>query len=325
VIAPAHAVARAAQVLRDGGLVAFPTETVYGLGANALDADAVRGIFAAKGRPSFNPLIAHVASPAEARRLVRRWPEAAERLVSRYWPGPLTVVVPRADVVPDVLTAGLDTVALRLPAHPVARALVEAAGTPIAAPSANRFTEVSPTTAEHVARALGGRVDLILDAGPTTVGIESTVVDLSGPRPVLLRPGSIPPPEIEALVGALLPAPEVEGTASRRSPGLVKRHYAPRAELRVYREKERAAMERDAREAAGNGRRAGALLLRPLDAPVAEPVAMPGEPAGYARELYAALHRLDELGCDLVLVDEVPDGPAWEGVRDRLARAAHRG
>jgi L-threonylcarbamoyladenylate synthase len=201
---------------------------------------------------------------------------------------------------------------------------VAAAGVPVAAPSANRFTEVSPTTAAHVERALGERVELILDGGPTTVGIESTVVDLSGAQPVLLRPGSIPPAEIERLLGVLLPPPQLEEGEARPSPGMVRRHYSPRAELRLYGPAERGRMETEARAAASSGRRVGALLLRPLAAPVAHPVEMPAEPAAYARELYAALHRLDELGCDLIVADAVPEEDAWTGVRDRLARAAER-
>ncbi|MGH7647660.1 MAG: L-threonylcarbamoyladenylate synthase, partial [Gemmatimonadaceae bacterium] len=176
----ADIVRRAGDVLRGGGLVAFPTETVYGLGANALDASAVARIFSAKGRPTYDPLIVHVMNVSGARAVAREWPDTAERLAAVFWPGPLTVVVPKQPFVPDIVTAGLDTVAVRVPSHPVARAILEAAAVPIAAPSANRFTEVSPTRAEHVARTLGDRVDLIIDGGPTTVGIESTVVDVSG-------------------------------------------------------------------------------------------------------------------------------------------------
>ncbi|HEX5520066.1 MAG TPA: L-threonylcarbamoyladenylate synthase, partial [Longimicrobiaceae bacterium] len=217
----AAALARAAAVLRRGGLVAFPTETVYGLGANALDADAVRRIFAAKGRPSYNPLIAHVAGAAAARELVTAWPDAAEQLAAAFWPGPLTLVLPKRAIVPDVVTAGLDTVAVRVPAHPVAHALLAAAGLPVAAPSANRFTQLSPTTAAHVERALGDRVDLILDGGPTTVGIESTVIDLSGERPVLLRPGSIALDALERIVGPLERPAASAAEAPRPSPGML--------------------------------------------------------------------------------------------------------
>ena len=312
---------RAAAVLRRGGLVSFPTETVYGLGANALDEEAVRGIFAAKGRPSFNPLIVHVADLAAARGLSSAWPDAAERLGMSFWPGPLTVVVPKHPEIPDLVTAGLATVALRVPAHPVARALLLHSGLPIAAPSANRYTHLSPTRAEHVVSGLGERVDLILDGGPTGVGIESTVIDLCGPLPVLLRPGTITRAALEAVVGPVSLASAIEGDEARRGPGMVRRHYSPRAELRIYARDRRSAMEVAARAAAAAGRWVGALLLAPLDAPLDHPVMMPTEPAGYARLLYASLHDLDAAGCDLILVDAVPDAPEWAGVRDRLARA----
>jgi L-threonylcarbamoyladenylate synthase len=318
----AEAVERAAKIIRAGGLVAFPTETVYGLGANALDDAAVRRIFAAKGRPSYNPLIGHVAELAAARELAAFWPDAAERLGQRFWPGPLTLVVPKRPDIPDLLTAGLPNVALRVPAHPVAVALLRAAGLPVAAPSANRFTELSPTTARHVEKGLGDRVDLILDGGPTGVGIESTVVDLSGDEPVLLRPGSLSRGAIEELVGPLRDAGELTGSTPRPSPGMVKRHYSPRARLLVFPPAERTAMARAAVSAAESGLRTGALLLDELDAPIDHRVRMPGEAGAYARELYAALHDLDDLGCDLILMHAVPPAPEWAGIRDRLARAA---
>jgi len=321
-VAPdAGVIARAAEVIRRGGLVAFPTETVYGLGANALDAAAVRRIYEAKGRPGYNPLIAHVADSVAAARLVRAWPEAAARLAAAFWPGPLTLVLPKREVVPDIVTAGLDTVAVRVPAHAVALALLRAAGVPIVAPSANPSMMLSPTRAEHVEQGLGERVDLILDAGPTRVGIESTVVDLTGDRPVLLRPGVLSTDDLEPLIGPVDRPAEAGGTAPRRAPGMLARHYAPRAELRVFEPTERGRAAELARAAAAAGRVVGALVLVPLDAPVHEEVCMPAEPAAYARELYDVLHRLDALGCDLVLVEEPPATPAWAGVRDRLRRA----
>jgi L-threonylcarbamoyladenylate synthase len=317
--------AEAAAILRGGGLVAFPTETVYGLGGNALDDLAVRRIFAAKGRPSFNPLIAHVAELAAARELALAWPEAAERLGERFWPGPLTLVVAKAAGIPDVLTAGLPAVAVRVPGHRVARGLIDAAGVPVAAPSANRFTELSPTTGAHVEKALGERVDLILDGGPTHVGIESTVIDLSGDVPTLLRPGSLDRRRIEEVVGPLGAPRERVGAEPRPAPGMVERHYSPRARLVVLAPAERAEMARLAAEAAGSGLRVGALLREGIDAPVAHSLRMPADPAGFARALYAALHELDDLGCDLILMDDVPEGPEWGGIRDRLKRAAHPG
>ncbi|MGC8793298.1 MAG: L-threonylcarbamoyladenylate synthase, partial [Bryobacteraceae bacterium] len=198
-MAAAQEIERAARLIREGRLVAFPTETVYGLGANALDRDAVRKIFEVKGRPSTSPVIVHVDSIEMARGLARQWPQAAEVLARRFWPGPLTLVVPRAAVIPHEVTAGLDTVGLRMPAHPVALALIRAAGVPIAAPSANRFSRLSPTTAEHVRRSLGDAVDMILDGGPTALGLESSVLSVAGP-PRLLRPGMILREQIEELI-----------------------------------------------------------------------------------------------------------------------------
>ncbi len=312
---------RAAAVIRAGGLVAFPTETVYGLGAHALDPAAVARLYAAKGRPAYNPLIVHLADAAGARALVAAWPDAAERLARAFWPGPLTLVLPRRDVVPAAITAGLPSVAVRVPAHPVALALLREAGVPIAAPSANRFTELSPTTAAHVAASLGDGVDLILDGGPTTVGIESTVVDLAGPRPRILRPGMISSAQIADVVGAVDDAPvAVADGEPRSSPGMVERHYAPRARLVPFDDATRAAALAVAGRAAAGGARVGAIAFAPL--PVADPVVLPRDAAGYAARLYAALHELDDRGCRLVLVERVPEGPAWAGVHDRLERAA---
>lgn len=315
-----EAVARAAAVLRGGGLVAFPTETVYGLGAAALDPRAVARIFEAKGRPGYNPLIVHLPDPAAAPALSAEWSEAAERLARAFWPGPLTLVVPRAAGIPDVVTAGLPSVALRVPAHPVAHALLVAAGIPVAAPSANRSTEVSPTTARHVEKSLGGRVDLILDGGPTPVGIESTVVSLTGEVPTVLRPGTISTDELRAVVG------EVEtvsgapaGRAARPSPGMLDRHYAPRARVVLtpsYDELPGSALPA--------GERVAVLRLHgPPYVPGAEVVRMPTDAAGYASRLYAVFHDLDAAGYSTIVVEEPPDTPAWDGVRDRLRRAAH--
>jgi L-threonylcarbamoyladenylate synthase len=227
-------IARAADILRRGGLVAFPTETVYGLGANALDIEAVERIYAAKGRPAYNPLIVHVSDEGAARALVHEWPERASRVARALWPGPVTIVLPKKELVPDVVTAGLDSVALRVPAHPVALALLRTAGVPLAAPSANRSTELSPTRAQHVERSLGSRVDLILDAGPTQLGIESTVLDLRGEHPAILRPGLVGAAELEPLVGALHLPNAGRDEAPRPSPGMLDRHYAPRARLRLF-------------------------------------------------------------------------------------------
>lgn len=319
--------AEAAALLRDGRLVAFPTETVYGLGAHALDATAVQRIFAAKGRPAYNPLIVHVPSIAAARALVTAWPPVAQALAERFWPGPLTLVLPRRSMVPDAVTAGRETVAVRIPAHPVARALLEAVGIPLAAPSANRFTELSPVTAAQVARSLGDRVDLILDGGQTTVGIESTVVDCSVTPPMLLRPGTIIRAALEAVVGPLAdPAPVTAEDAPRAAPGMIARHYAPRARVRLV---PTDALEGAIAEAARRGTTetvgtvTWSAVGRSLGGVVREHHPLPADAEGYAAGLYAALHAVDEAGCAEVLVERPPDDPAWAGVRDRVTRAAH--
>jgi L-threonylcarbamoyladenylate synthase len=314
-------IARAAALLGQGRLVAFPTETVYGLGANALDSAAVNRIYEAKGRPGYNPLIVHVANAAGARRLVTAWPDVAELLVARWWPGPLTLVLPKSRDVPSEVTAGLNTVALRVPAHLVALALLEAAGVPVAAPSANRSGELSPTTAEHVERSLGDRLPMILDGGPTTVGIESTVLDLSDRVPILLRPGMVSREELEAVIGPILLAtPAVEPNAPRPSPGMLERHYAPRARVVLFREL--AEPHSAVAKTRASGGRVAALVHTLRIAGVDLEERLPSDPAGYARELYGALHRLDQPGVALILVERPPAIPEWAGIRDRLERAA---
>ena len=314
-------IARAAKIIASGGLVAFPTETVYGLGANAVDPVAVRRIFSVKGRPEHNPLIAHVASASDAEALVASWPDSAARLAERFWPGPLTLVLPRGPRVPDEVTAGLPAVAVRVPAHPVALALLRAARLPIAAPSANRFTELSPTRAEHVVKSLVSGVDLVLDAGSTAVGIESTVLDLSGDRPRLLRPGMVTLAELEAAIGPVAPAPRPLESEARLSPGMHDRHYAPRARLVLCTAPEASALASEA----GRNRLIGALPIGSAPWPAKHVIRMPNDPVMYASRLYAALHSLDELGCQVVLVELPPAAGAWLGVRDRLTRAAHPG
>lgn len=314
--------AHAGALLRAGRLVAFPTETVYGLGADALDAAAVGRIFEAKGRPSYNPLIVHVADAEGARALAAGWPALAERAAAAFWPGPLTLVLPKKPQVPGVVTAGLDTVGLRVPAHPVALGLLRAAGVPVAAPSANPFTRVSPTTANHVLRGLRGRIDLVLDGGATPVGIESTVLDLSGPAPLLLRPGVIGLDELEPVLGAVGVASRTDEDVTLRSPGRLDRHYSPAARVLVFADPvEAARLLAGAREA---GHRVGALVRRSFSG-ADEVIVLPDEPAGYARLLYASLHALDEVDCDTVLVEAVPDEEQWRGVRDRIARATAAG
>lgn len=315
--------ARAAELLRAGQLVAFPTETVYGLGANALDPAAVARIYEAKGRPSYNPLIVHVANAEAARQLVTHWPAEAERLAQRWWPGPLTLVLPKVPGIPIAVTAGLATVALRVPAHPVAHALLERAGVPLAAPSANRSGEVSPTTAAHVERSLGERVPLILDAGPTTVGIESTVLDLSGARPVLLRPGMISQEALTEVLGPIELARSVATRESARpSPGMLDRHYAPRAAVILYQDPSEPQVGEALAAARAAGTPSASLHWSGKTIPADLLERLPAEPEGYARELYGALHRMDDQSASVILVEQPPVGSAWDAIRDRLARAA---
>ncbi len=291
--------------------MAFPTETVYGLGANALDAAAVEKIYAAKGRPPSSPLIVHVDSVEMARSLVREWPANAELLAQRFWPGPLTLVLKKKPQVPDRVTAGLDTVGLRIPANPLARALIQAAGVPLAAPSANRFTELSPTTAQHVRESLGEHVAMILDGGPTTVGIESSVLSLAGPHAVLLRPGMISRDQIEAVIGPVEVLRAPAGIA-HPAPGMHARHYSPRTPLVLV----------EAGRLPESGR--GAYLWTEQRAESARSIAMPRDPAAYARSLYQVLHDADREGWAWIAVERPPSDPAWDAIRDRLERAAAR-
>jgi L-threonylcarbamoyladenylate synthase len=299
----------AARLIRRGRLVAFPTETVYGLGANALDEAAVARIFEAKGRPATSPLIVHVASKEAAREITTEWPELAECLAAKFWPGPLTLVLPKRADIPAAVTAGLGTVGVRVPGHAVALALLERANVPIAAPSANRFTQLSPTTAAHVRASLGDRVDMVLDGGPTDVGIESTVVSLDGQRPMVLRPGMIGLAELEAatreIVGAAWDTAQARDVASEAasasgfaSPGLHPRHYAPATPFYV--------LTPGAAMPEGRGRL----------------IEMPAEPVAYAHILYARLHEADGEGWDWIAVHRPPQGPEWAAIHDRLKRAA---
>jgi L-threonylcarbamoyladenylate synthase len=312
----AEAMARAAQILQAGGLVAFPTETVYGLGANALDEAAVARIFEAKGRPARNPIIVHAPTIEDAKSLASAWPATAQKLAERFWPGPLTLVVPKAACVPDLVTAGGPTVALRMPAHPVALALLRACRLPLAAPSANRSTELSPTLPQHALAGLGDRIDLLLDAGPTSGGLESTVVDLTTEPPRLLRPGLVTVAELADVIGPLAQAvpPESE---TLRSPGQMRRHYAPRTPLEVA-ENSRQRVE----ELGGQGLRVGWLTHVAEGETPALRIVLPADAVGYAAQLYAALHRLDDAALDRIVVQAPPASAEWLAVRDRLQRAA---
>jgi len=304
---------RAAALLRSGGVVAFPTETVYGLGANAFDPRAVARIFEIKARPAFDPLIVHLADETMLERVAEDVPERARLLTRRFWPGPLTIVLRKRAAVPDLVTAGLETVAVRVPAHPVARELVARAGTPIAAPSANPFGSLSPTRAEHVARLLDGSVDLIIDGGPATHGLESTIVMLE-PQPALLRPGAIAAEEIEALIGPL--ARGVPGEVRPLAPGRLTHHYAPRTPLRVI---------DDARAVPpAQCERAGLLAFRaaPAGYRVTRVLSATGDLREAAAHLFEYLHELDVSGVERIDAERVPDEGIGAAIMDRLRRAA---
>jgi L-threonylcarbamoyladenylate synthase len=317
------AVVEAARLLRAGEVVAVPTETVYGLAGNALDAAAVRKIFEAKGRPAHNPLIVHVASVEMARGCVAEWPERAEELARKYWPGPLTLVLPKARKIPDEVTAGGETLAVRWPSHPFMQAVIRACGFPLAAPSANRSNEVSPTNVGHVVASLEGRVALAIDGGQCQVGIESTVFDVLRNR--VLRPGMISREELE--VGSEVgnaPGGSLAIPGALRSPGMLEKHYAPRARVVL-------ATWKDAQEAKEVALKKGCRLETtrviahekiPTDVGFAAVAVIPHDAEAYARALYAELHRCDEAGAEMILVEMPPAGPDWEGIRDRLRRAA---
>ena len=315
-------IAEAAAMVRSGRLVAFPTETVYGLGANALDAAAVQRIYAAKERPAFNPLIVHLADATWLPRVTAQVTPLARRLAAAFWPGPLTLVLPRGPNVPDIITAGLPTVGVRVPAHPVARALLVACDLPIAAPSANAFTRVSPTTAAHVLAQLADRVDLVLDGGPANVGIESTVVDACGEQPVLLRLGGVSVAAIERVVGPVQrPVTAPHGAAPRPAPGMIERHYAPRARLIAFAAAERSVVWQRIAQHVAAGERVGLLAFDIAGAAATCMQRLSRDAAACARELYAALHELDAAQCTLAFIEQLPPGSEFEAVADRLRRA----
>ncbi|MDB5221016.1 MAG: hypothetical protein JWO86_8943 [Myxococcaceae bacterium] len=317
-------IAEAAAVLARGGLVAFPTETVYGLGARGLHESDVGLVFVAKGRPTGHPLILHVDGEAMARTLAATWPERASLLARAFWPGPLTLVVARASHVPDIVSGGLPTVGIRAPQHPVALALIRAAGEPLAAPSANAHMHVSPTTAAHVVRSLGDRVELVLDAGPCAHGIESTVVDMTRDPPRVLRAGATSLEAIRAVV------PEVvydtitfTGDAARASPGLASKHYAPRT--RVVLAQAGAGFSAALAEAARDVTRVGIVVWSAeakRDVGFTFVATLPPDPEGYGRAIFAALHDADAASLDILVIERVPDDPGWWAVADRLRRAA---
>lgn len=317
IVPASEGMAEAVQRIRAGELVAFPTETVYGLGANALDAEAVAGIFAAKSRPSTNPLIVHIADIKAVTPLVAAWPELASELAAKFWPGPLTLVVGRSNAVPDSATAGGSTVGLRVPSHPVALQLLRETNLPIAAPSANRSEEVSPTTAQHVADSLGPWVDdlLILDGGSCTVGLESTVVDVSVTPPHLLRHGMVTRAQLEAVAGRIIRGATAQEASIARSPGMTTRHYSPQTPLILLPAKRFLSQ------------------LQPTDGliyytdqiawPLQHLIRLPDTPEQYAAGLYSALRDMDQSGVQRIVVEMPPVAPdGWAAIHDRLRRAA---
>ena len=302
----------AAELLRAGELVSFPTETVYGLGANAAAAEAVRRVFAAKGRPADHPLIVHIENAAALFDWAEEVPDEAIALAERFWPGPLTMVLKRGEGVPHEVTGGQETVAIRVPGHPVAQQLLQFFGGGVAAPSANRFGRISPTTAQHAASELGDRVAMILDGGPSDVGLESTIVDLSGDSPRILRPGMVSRSELEAVLRRDFSKKPM--VAAPRVPGALERHYSPDNPVRVA--------NPGSIEARTSGTEISVIATRAAPPGfVGRWLRLPPDPRGYAQRLYAALRELDELGLPIV-VEEPPAGEAWEAVRDRLRRAS---
>ena len=305
-------VRRAAQILRAGGLVAFPTETVYGLGADAANREAIRKLYAVKRRPADHPVIVHFANAEKALAWAREVPAAARKLAGRFWPGPLTLILKRSSAAKDFVTGGQDTVGLRVPLHPVAQALLKEFSGAIAAPSANRFGLVSPTTAAHVHEDLGRDVDLVLEGGASEVGIESTILDLSGPGAVLLRPGHVSRRELSEVLGVEV---REKAVASPRHPGGLERHYSPRTPVSLV-----PTYSLD-KEISILGGKAAVLAFSRPDERVDYWLRMPRDPKAYAQRLYAALRELDTAGCARILIEAPPESEEWSAVRDRLKRA----
>ncbi len=309
---------RAAELLRNGKLVAFATETVYGLGANALDVVAVARVFAVKNRPHFDPLIVHFADRSWLHRLVAAWPERAEQLASRFWPGPLTLILPKTNLVPDLVTSGLLSVAVRMPAHPLAQELLRLADVPVAAPSANPFGRLSPTRAEHVAEQLGDQIDMILDGGPCTVGVESTVISLVGTDAVLLRPGGVTLEEIESVIGSVVVPNRLNMSANEAalSPGLLPQHYAPRTPLEIVSDLSAVSLPS----------RCGLLLPQPTadtnQFAAVEVLSATGDLTESAANFFAALRRLDATRVERIIALPFPNHGLGRALNDRLQRAA---
>jgi L-threonylcarbamoyladenylate synthase len=319
------AVRRAAELLRAGEIVALPTETVYGLAANALDEKAVAKIFEIKGRPANNPIIVHVTGNEMARDCVKNFPELAEKFSKSFWPGPLTLVLSRAEKISDAVTAGGETVGVRWPSHPFMQAVIRECGFPLAAPSANLSNQISPTNAEHVRAQLGGKISLIVDGGQSQVGIESTVLDLSVSPPRVLRPGMIQAESLAAVGGEVTSGEwQVTSKGTLRSPGLLQKHYSPKAKLLVLNWKDEADLK--SQLATRHSPLATCFVIAHTQIPAGEIFAdvsvMPHDAEAFARALYAELHRCDAAGAQLIVVEALPDASEWSGIADRLKRAA---
>jgi L-threonylcarbamoyladenylate synthase len=318
------AVRRAVELLRAGEVVALPTETVYGLAANALDEKAVAKIFQIKGRPANNPIIVHVASVAMAKRCVKNWPELAGKLSKSFWPGPLTIVLPSAEIIPDNVTAGGATVGVRWPGHPFIQAVIRECDFPLAAPSANLSNRISPTNAEHVRAQLAGKISLIVDGGQSQVGIESTVLDLTVAPPQILRPGMIHAESLAAVCGEIQNSKLKTQNPVLRSPGLLGKHYSPKAKLLVLNWRDDGHLLEQIRHSPFAIRHC--LVIAHTHIPSAENFAdvsvMPHDAEAFARAFYAELHRCDEAGAELIIVEAPPESAEWSGIADRLRRAA---
>ena len=331
----------AAEILRAGGLVAFPTETVYGLGANALNEEAAKKIYAAKGRPSDNPLIAHISKPEELAPLVKEVPEAGKKLMEAYWPGPLTMIFPKSDIVPYGTTGGLDTVAIRMPSDPIANRMIALAGIPIAAPSANTSGRPSPTTAEHVYQDMNGKIEMILDGGAVGIGVESTIIDVSGPVPMLLRPGAITIEMLRETVGQVEIDPAIQGPMAAnvkpKAPGMKYRHYAPKAELVLVEEKnpetkevisDRVIEEINllAKSRLDQGQKVGIICTEETrdcyPQGMVRSLGFRSRPETIAHNLFAVLREFDDLGVDYIYSESFPKDHLGQAIMNRLTKAA---
>ncbi|HUR47228.1 MAG TPA: L-threonylcarbamoyladenylate synthase [Candidatus Saccharimonadales bacterium] len=322
------AVSAAVALLKAGEVVALPTETVYGLAANALDPHAVAKIYEIKGRPSHNPIIVHVAGKTMAQACVTQWTEVAENLARSFWPGPLTVVLPRAPAIPDIVTGGGQTVGVRWPSHPFMQEVIRACDFPLAAPSANPSNEISPTTASHVVQRLGHKLSLIIDGGQSQVGIESTVIDLTSSIPRVLRPGIIHQESLRAVLGedclAADDEPTPAGSEALRSPGLLRKHYAPQAKVLILEWSSESDLLQQLSQRSIRSDHACVIAHSqiPSGASLAAVCVIPHDPEAYARAIYGELHRCDEEGVKIIIIEKTPDTGAWKAVSDRLARAS---